>query len=173
MIHGENDKSAAPSAKAGKSAPVKAVQKIAIACDHRGYEFKKALIPSLKKMGHAVEDFGCDGVAAVDYPDFGEPVARAVASGDADVGILLDGSGIGMSIVANKLRGVRAALVHDDITARRAREHHHCNVLCLGCDLMSEDSVRGIVEAFLTTPFGDGRHARRVEKLNRLESSAS
>ena len=173
MLHGDQDNSTAAPRPAGKgSSSNKTGMKVAVACDHRGFEFKKALLPVLKKMGHAVNDFGCEGVAAVDYPDFAEPVARAVASGVAEVGILLDGSGIGMSIVANKLPGVRAALVHDDITARRAREHHHCNVLCLGCDLMSEDSLRGIVEAFLSTPFGDGRHARRVEKLKKLEEQA-
>ena len=135
--------------------------KIAVACDHRGYEAKRRLLPLLKQLGHEVEDFGCDGTAAVDYPDFAAPVARAVANGTADVGILMDGSGIGMSVAANKFCGVRAALVHDEVTARRAREHNHCNVLCLGTDLLSEDQIRQIVEIFLSTNFGDGRHAQR------------
>src|SRR5438477_296091 len=143
--------------------------KVAIANDHRGYEAKRRLLPVLKRLGHAVEDFGCEGQAAVDYPDFASPVARAVVNGEADVGILMDGSGIGMSIAANKFFGVRAALVHDEVTARRAREHNHCNVLCLGTDLLSEDQIRQIVEIFLTTPYGDGRHTRRVSKLKTLE----
>ena len=143
--------------------------KIAIACDHRGFEAKRRLLPTLKKLGHDVQDIGCDGTASVDYPDFAVPVAKQVATAIFDVGILLDGSGIGMSVVANKIMGVRAALVHDEVTARRAREHNHCNVLCLGTDLLSEDQIRKIVEIFLETPFGDGRHARRVEKVAEVE----
>ena len=143
--------------------------RLAIACDHRGFEAKRKLVPLLKKLGHEVEDFGCEGPAAVDYPDFAAPVAQAVACGKCDIGVLLDGSGIGMSVAANKIDGIRAALVHDEVTARRAREHNHCNVLCLGTDLLSEDHIRNIVEIFLTTPFGDGRHVRRIEKLRDME----
>ena len=143
--------------------------KLAVACDHRGYEAKRRLLPLLKKLGHEVEDFGCDGTQAVDYPDHAAPAARAVADGRCDAAILMDGSGSGMSVAANKVNGVRAALAHDEVTARRAREHNHCNALCLGTDLLSEDQIRNIVEIFLTTPFGDGRHARRVAKLRVLE----
>src|SRR5439155_27090366 len=123
------------------------------ACDHRGYEAKRRLHPWVKRLDHDVEDFGCDGTSAVDYPDHAAPAARAVANGRCDAAILMDGSGIGMSIAANKVRGVRAALAHDEVTARRAREHNHCNVLCLGTDLLSEDQIRQIVEIFLTTPY--------------------
>lgn len=144
--------------------------KIAVASDHRSYEAKRRLLPVLKKLGHEVEDFGCDGTAAVDYPDFAAPAARAVAEGRCDIGILMDGSGIGMSVTANKVIGIRAALVHDEVTARRAREHNHCNVLCLGTDLLGEEQVRQIVEIFLDTGYGDGRHARRVEKLKAVET---
>jgi ribose 5-phosphate isomerase B len=143
--------------------------KLAIACDHRGYEAKRRLIPLLKKLGHELEDFGCDGTAAVDYPDHAAPAARAVADGRCDAAILMDGSGIGMSVAANKVCGVRAALAHDEVTARRAREHNHCNALCLGTDLLSEDQIRQIVEIFLSTPFAEGRHARRVAKLRVIE----
>jgi ribose 5-phosphate isomerase B len=143
--------------------------KVVIANDHRGYEAKRRLMPVLKKLGHAVEDFGCEGGNAVDYPDYAAPVARAVAKGTADVGILMDGSGIGMSIAANKFCGIRAALVHDEVTSRRAREHNHCNVLCLGTDLLSEDQIRSIVEIFLNTGFADGRHTKRIEKLKAIE----
>jgi ribose 5-phosphate isomerase B len=143
--------------------------KLAVACDHRGYEAKRRLLPLLKKLGHELEDFGCEGTSAVDYPDHAAPAARAVAEGRCDAAILMDGSGIGMSVAANKVCGVRAALAHDEVTARRAREHNHCNVLCLGTDLLSEDSIRQIVEIFLDTPFAEGRHARRVGKLRALE----
>jgi len=143
--------------------------KLAIACDHRGYEAKRRLLPVLKQQGHDITDFGCDGPGACDYSDFAAPAARAVAAGTCEAGILMDGSGIGMSIAANKVRGVRAALVHDEVTARRSREHNHCNVLCLGTDLLSEDQIRNIVQIFLTTAFGDGRHVRRVQKLSQIE----
>ncbi len=143
--------------------------KIAIACDHRGYEAKKRLLPLLKKGEHEVRDFGCESTAACDYPDFAVPAAQSVAGGEADIAVLLDGSGIGMSVAANKVKGVRAALVHDEFTARRAREHNHCNVLCLGTDLLSEDQIRQIVEIFLATGFANGRHVRRIEKLKAIE----
>jgi ribose 5-phosphate isomerase B len=143
--------------------------KVVVASDHRGYEAKRRVLPLLKRLGHEFQDLGCDGPAAVDYPDFAAPVARAVAKGTADVGILMDGSGIGMSIAANKFCGVRAALVHDEVTARRSREHNHCNVLCLGTDLLSEDQIRQIVEIFLSTNFVDGRHTKRIEKLKAIE----
>jgi ribose 5-phosphate isomerase B len=142
---------------------------IAVACDHRGYEAKKKLIPMLKKLGHEVKDFGCESTAAVDYPEFAIAASKAVADGTHNMGILLDGSGIGMSVAGNKVRDIRAGLVHDEITAHRAREHNHCNVLCLGTDLLSEDQIRRIVEIFLSTPCGEGRHARRVEQLREFE----
>ena len=145
--------------------------KLAIACDHRGYEAKRKLLPTLKKLGHDVRDFGCDSAAAVDYPELAAAASLAVAKGEAEVAILLDGSGVGMSIAANKIDGIRAALIHDDVTARRSREHNHCNVLCLGCDLLSEDQIRTITEVFLSAVYGDGRHARRVEMISELEKS--
>lgn len=145
--------------------------KIAIACDHRGYEPKRKLLPHLKRLGHEFEDFGADGSATCDYPDFAVPAARAVVEGRCEVGILLDGSGIGMSVSANKLPGARAALVHDEVTARRSREHNHCNILCMGTDLLSEEQIRNIAEIFLATAFGDGRYVRRVEKIKQLEQT--
>jgi ribose 5-phosphate isomerase B len=143
--------------------------KIAVACDHRGYDTKRKLIPLLMKMGHEVMDFGCESTASVDYPDFALPAAQAVGSGKAEMGIFLDGTGIGMSVAGNKVKGVRAGLVHDHVTARRAREHNHCNVLCMGTDLLSEDQIREIVNIFLTTGVGDGRHLRRAQKLSEYE----
>jgi ribose 5-phosphate isomerase B len=145
--------------------------KIAVACDHRGYEAKRKLLPLLKQWGHEPQDFGCDGSGMSDYPDFAIPASRAVAEGQCDAAILVDGSGIGMSIASNKVIGVRAALAHDEVTARIAREYNHCNALCLGADLLSESQFRKIVETFLTTPFADGRHLRRIDKIRELEQS--
>lgn len=144
--------------------------KIAVACDHRGFEAKRKLIPFLKQMSHEIQDFGCESTSSVDYPDFAIPAALAVGNAICEMGILLDGSGIGMCVAANKVRGVRAALVHDDVTAHRAREHNHCNIVCLGTDLLSEDQIRQVVEIFLNTPIGQGRHVRRIEKLTHFES---
>jgi ribose 5-phosphate isomerase B len=144
--------------------------KIAIASDRRGFEAKKKLLPVLKRLGHEVQDLGCDNSSSgCDYSDVAAPAARSVARGENDVAILLEGSGIGMSITANKIRGIRAALIHDHVTARRAREHHHCNVLCIGCELLGEEQVRSIVEVFLAATFQDGRHSARVAKVMQIE----
>ncbi len=145
--------------------------KIAVAADHRGFEAKRRLIPLLKQWGHEILDFGCDDGSTADYPDHAIPAARAVADGRCEAGIFVDGSGIGMSIAANKVYGIRAALAHDEVTARLSREHNHCNVLCLGSDLLSEGQIRKIIQIFLATAFGEGRHARRVDKLTELERS--
>ncbi len=144
--------------------------KVAIACDHRGYEAKRKLLPVLKKLGHEVIDYGCESTASVDYPELAAAASVAVARGEAELAVLLDGSGVGMSIAANKIDGIRAALIHDEVTSRRSREHNHCNALCLGCDLLSEDQIKNIVEVFLSSTFGDGRHVRRVEQVNQLET---
>ena len=143
--------------------------KLAIASDHRGFEAKKKLLPILKRLGHEVQDFGCEGTSSCDYVDFAAPAARSVARGENDVAILLEGSGIGMSITANKVHGIRAALIHDGVTARRAREHHHCNVLCLGTELMGEEHIRNIVEIFLSATFQNGRHNARIAKVMKVE----
>ena len=145
--------------------------KIAIASDHRGFDAKRKLLPVLEKSGHEVKDFGCDSSASCDYVDFAAPAARAVARGDAEVAILLEGSGIGMSITANKIHGIRAALVHDEITARRAREHHHCNTLCLGTELLSEEQIRNIVQIFLSSSMmQNDRHLQRLAKVTKVEA---
>ena len=146
------------------------MMKIALGCDHRGFEGKRKLLPLLKMWGHHVHDFGCETHNACDYPDFAGAVAKAVACGDYEVGILLDGSGIGMSIAANKVQGIRAALVHDEVTARLARESNHSNVLCIGTDLLSEEQLRTIVGIFLNSSFAGGRHLRRVAKIDQLEA---
>ena len=144
--------------------------KIAVASDHRGFDAKKKLLPLLKKLGHEITDFGCQTTSSCDYVDFGAPAARSVARGEHDVAILLEGSGIGMSITANKIHGIRAALIHDQVTSRRAREHHHCNVLCLGTELLGEDQIRHIVEIFLSATFQNGRHSARVAKVMKVEA---
>jgi ribose 5-phosphate isomerase B len=146
------------------------LMKLALASDHRGFEAKKRLLPTLRKLGHEIQDFGCDSNASCDYPDFAAAASRSVVAGKADAAILLDGTGIGMSMAANKICGVRAALAHDEITARLAREHNHCNVLCIGSDLLSEDHLRQIVEIFLSTPFSGGRHLPRIEKVLKIEA---
>ena len=143
--------------------------KIAIAADHAGFALKEQLRRQLAEDGHEVVDFGTNSVDSCDYPDYAQPVAREVGQGRSDRGILVCSTGIGMSIAANKVFGVRAALAHDEVTARIAREHNHCNVLCLGTDLLSEDHIRQIVEIFLGTPFADGRHVRRINKLKQIE----
>lgn len=145
--------------------------KVAVACDHRGYDAKRKLLPLLGKSGHQVTDFGCDGNTSVDYPDVALPAARAVSAGQCEVAVLFEGSGIGMTIVANKVNGCRAVHAHDEFTARRSREHHHCNVLCIGADLLSDEQIRTIVEIFLKTPCETGRHKRRIEKIQQIEAT--
>jgi ribose 5-phosphate isomerase B len=154
---------------AGKAARPR--MRLVIACDHRGFAAKALLAGHLTRFDCDLLDLGCDGSSNCDYPDYAAPAARMVASGEADAAVLLDGSGIGMGIVANKIRGIRAATAHDEITARIAREHNHCNVLCVGTDLVSEKALARIVEIFLTTPFAEGRHVRRVAKIAEIEQS--
>ena len=143
--------------------------KIAIACDHRGYEAKRRLLPVLKSKGHVVEDFGCDNLTPCDYPDFALPAAMSIAEGKNEIGILMDGTGIGMCVAANKVKGIRAALVHDEVTARFSREKNHCNILCLGTDLLSEDQIRNITDIFIDSKWTDGRHTERVRKVMEIE----
>jgi ribose 5-phosphate isomerase B len=143
--------------------------KVAIACDHRGYAVKQRIAAQIQDRGHEVVDFGTDNPKACDYPDFGIPAARAVALGYVERGILIDGSGIGMSILANKLPGVRAAICHDELTAEISRRHNNANILCFAADLLGDELIRRIIDAWLLTPFEQGRHSRRVEKVTQLE----
>ena len=146
--------------------------RLVLACDHRGYEAKQQLVSQLREFASEIIDIGCDGQRGCDYPDYAHPAAEMVASGEADAAILLDASGIGMGIVANKIPGVRAATAHDEVTARIAREYNHCNVLCVGVDLVSGVSLKRIVDIFLTTDFLEGRHVRRVAKIASIEANA-
>jgi ribose 5-phosphate isomerase B len=142
--------------------------KIVVGCDHRGLDFKKEVIGMVNRMGHTAEDFGAYTAEAVDYPDVARKVAQAVAAREFDFGILICGTGIGVSIAANKVSGIRAALCCDAFMAGRARQHNDANVLCLGAERGLE-GVEEIVKTFLTTPFEGGRHQRRVDKMSRMD----
>ena len=140
--------------------------KVAIGADHAGFELKASLSAVLKELGFDLLDLGTHGLDSVDYPDFANAVADALTGGAAQRGLLICGSGIGMSIAANRHGGVRAALCHDEETARLAREHNDANVLVLGSRLVGKDVAESCVRVFFTTPFDGGeRHARRVAKL--------
>lgn len=143
--------------------------RVAIGCDHAGLPLKEEILRFLADEGPQAgwewEDFGVQTTEPVDYPDIGQAVAKAVASGEFDRGILICGTGIGMSIAANKVRGVRAALCHDTYSARMSREHNDANVLTMGSRVIGPGPARDIVRIFLTTAFAGGRHARRVDKL--------
>ncbi|MBI2165988.1 MAG: ribose 5-phosphate isomerase B [Chloroflexi bacterium] len=139
--------------------------KIAVGCDHRGLALKEEVLQELQKLGVAYEDKGCFSSASVDYPDVARQVAEGVASGAYQHGILICGTGIGMSMAANKVPGVRAALCNDTFSARMAREHNNANVLCLGGTVMGPGPAREIVRAYLSASFQGGRHAVRVAKI--------
>jgi ribose 5-phosphate isomerase B len=143
--------------------------KIAVASDHRGLQVKAKIVEQLAQLGHEGIDFGPPGGESVDYPDFAAPVAEAVSRGEVDRGILICGTGMGMCIVANKFKGVRAVACHDDLTAEMSRRHNDANVLCLSADLLGERLVSRMVEIWLTTEFEGGRHARRIEKISQYE----
>ncbi len=143
--------------------------KIAIGCDHAGYVQKNALANFINSLGHDVIDMGCNSSDRVDYPDFAAKVARAVASGQAQMGVLLCGTGIGMSIAANKIPGIRAANVTRTEMALLARQHNDANVVTLSSRFVDESENERIVEAFLNTAFEGGRHAGRVEKISMLD----
>ena len=142
---------------------------IAIGADHGGVELKAALVAELRGRGEEVLDLGTDGAESVDYPDFGRAVAERVSRGEVERGVLLCTNGIGMSIVANKFPGVRAALVGDAIAARMAREHNDANVLVLGGGMTGTFQARELLRIFLETPFAGGRHQRRVDKISDIE----
>ena len=142
--------------------------RIAIGCDHRGLNLKQFIIKLITEVEHSYEDFGCYTTDSVDYPDIARRVAEAVASGDFECGILICDTGIGMSIAANKVKGIRAALCGDAFSARRAREHNDANILCLRAE-QEQDTVREIVSTFLTSKFEGGRHLRRLNKIKAME----
>lgn len=142
--------------------------RIAIGCDHKGKDLKQLVVEKVAQMGHQYQDFGCFGTNSVDYPDIAKMVAQAVASAEFERGILICNTGIGMSIAANKVKGIRAAQCFDVFSAQRARQHNDANILCLGA-VQEADSVAQVLEVFLTTEFEGGRHLRRVDKIKAME----
>lgn len=141
------------------------MSKIAVASDHAGFDLKEALKADLIEQGHDVLDLGTNGPDSVDYPDFGRKAAEAIAAGQAEAGVIVCGTGIGISIAANRVRGARTALCHDTTTARLSREHNDANIIALGARVIGVETARDCVRAFLDTPFAGGRHQRRVDKL--------
>jgi ribose 5-phosphate isomerase B len=142
--------------------------RIVIGCDHRGLSLKQSVIQLITQAGDSFEDIGCYTADAVDYPDIARKVAEAVASGNFNYGILVCDTGIGMSIAANKVRGIRAALCHDAFSAGRARQHNDANILCLAAR-SNPEVVFEIVDTFLSTQFEGGRHLRRLDKIKAME----
>jgi ribose 5-phosphate isomerase B len=141
-------------------------QRIALGADHGGFEMKEEVKRLLADLGHDYQDFGCNSTDAVDYPDYAHLVARAVAKGTCDVGIMIDGAGIGSCMVANKVPGVRAAMCFDEATARNSREHNGANLLTLGGKMISNEMMKKIVTAWLATELTEDRHRRRVAKID-------
>ena len=145
---------------------------VLLAADHAGFELKQDLARHLADLGYESMDLGPDSADSVDYPDYAHRLAEAIERGDAERGILICGAGIGMSIAANRHAGVRAANCLDERMAALAREHSDANVLCLGSRLLDSDQAKKILWTFLETPFGGGRHGRRVEKIEPAKSGA-
>ncbi|MCL5047651.1 MAG: ribose 5-phosphate isomerase B [Firmicutes bacterium] len=145
--------------------------KIALGSDHAGFKLKNLLVEKLQHDGHEVLDLGTYSLDPVDYPDFGEAVGKAVAAGEADFGVACCGTGIGISIAANKVKGVRAAVVHDVTSAMLAREHNNANVICLGARLLGESVAIDALDAFMAADFEGGRHEQRIAKLTALDEA--
>jgi len=144
--------------------------KIAIAADHRGHAVKEKVVVLLNERNHDVLDMGTNSAKSCDYPDIAYPAAKVVADGKVDRAILVCGSGIGMTICANKVEGIRAALCHDQLTAEISRRHNDSNILCLASDVLGEEIIRRIVSSWLVTEFEPGgRHERRVRKITLIE----
>ena len=143
--------------------------RVAVASDHGGFAMKARVLEWIGALGHVAFDLGCKDESAVDYPDFAHAVGEAVTHGRCDLGVVIDGAGIGSAMAANKVPGVRAAMCYDEQTARNAREHNYANVLSLGGRMLEEDAVHAIVRTFLGTPEGAPRHGRRVDKITGIE----
>lgn len=146
--------------------------KVAVGCDHGGLELKEQIHALLNSLGEEVVDMGTGDSCSVDYPDYGAKVARAISAGEADRGILICGTGIGMSIVANKFPGIRAALCHDAFTARMSRLHNDANILVVGGRVTGREVALDIVNIWLSTSFEGGRHQKRLDKISEIEKSA-
>ena len=146
--------------------------RVALGADHAGFAAKKELETVIRALGHSVLDLGTSSDASCDYPDFAEKVARAVVAKEADRGVLICGTGIGMSIVANKIAGIRAAVVTDDQTAELSRRHNDANIFCAGSRVLPVVKIAEALKIWLETPFEGGRHERRVEKIRALEKKS-
>jgi ribose 5-phosphate isomerase B len=146
------------------------MKKIAIACDHGGYELKKDIIKHLTARGFEIVDFGCDSTQSVDYPDYALPASQAVANGECDLGILICGTGIGMSLCANKVKGIRAACCSDTFSARMTRMHNNSNILCFGARVVGLGLATDMVDLFLDTEFEGERHNQRIAKMMAIEN---
>ena len=147
--------------------------KIAVACDHGGLQLKRALVRYLTSKGHEVIDFGTDTEESCDYPDYALPAAEAVAAGRCERGVLVCGTGIGVSLVANKVPGIRCAHCHDTYSAKYTRLHNDANMLAFGQRVIGEGLMEEIVDVFLSTDFEGGRHQRRVDKISAIEEKYS
>ena len=143
--------------------------KVAFACDHGGFPAKEKVISHLEKSGYAVKDFGTFSEESCDYPEFAVAVCKSVLSGESDKGVLICGTGIGMSIVANKIKGIRCAHVTDLFSAEMTRRHNNTNVRALGARITETDEIIKLIDKFLTTEFDGGRHQIRVDKISKIE----
>jgi ribose 5-phosphate isomerase B len=143
--------------------------RIVVGSDHAGFRAKETIKKYLQDAGYTVDDVGTNSEESVDYPDFGKAVGERVAGGQDSLGIAICGTGIGISIAANKVEGIRAALAHDSLTARRAREHNDANVLALGGKVVGDDEAIAIVQEFLAAQFAGGRHQRRIDKISEMD----
>jgi len=152
-------------------APKSDIRRVAVASDHTGGALRKAIVQHLRGRAIEVNDLGVDGVASVDYPDTAASVAKAVARGEADAGIVIDGAGIGSAIAANKVRGIRAVMATDETIASYSRQHNGANVLALGSSLLQPDVALRIIDVWLSTPMTEARYIRRLLKVRRLEDS--
>ena len=146
------------------------IMKIGIGNDHSALEMKKEIIAFLEEKGHEVVDYGTNSAESCDYPVYGEVVARAVAAGEVEQGILICGTGLGISLAANKVKGIRAAVCSEPFTAKMARAHNNCNILAFGARVVGPELAKMIVEAWLNTDFEGGRHQRRVDLIMEIES---
>jgi len=146
-------------------------KKIAIGSDHAGFALKEQIKKWLEKEGYSVRDFGCFSAESCDYPDFAEKVAKEVAKDRNTIGILFCGTGIGMCIAANKIKGIHAALIHNEFTGKSAKEHNNANIICLGARVINFATAKKAISTFLNAEFQGGRHSRRVKKIERIEKN--
>ena len=145
------------------------MMKIAVGCDHGGIVLKESVVKTLERLGAEVVDLGCYSTDSVDYPEYGEKVAKEVASGKADAGVIMCGTGIGISIAANKVKGIRAAVVTNTYMAKLTKNHNNANIIALGGRVISPKEAEAIVEAWYTAEYEGGRHQRRLDMISRIE----